>query len=138
MPNINIDIVYMNIAKEIAKLSYAKRAKVGAILVKNNSIIAYGYNGMPSEFQNICETEVNGELITNREVLHAETNCISKIAKSTYSSEGSDMYVTMSVCYDCAKLIIQSGIKRVFYSEEYRDKSGLELLKKAKIEIIQI
>jgi len=127
--------IYMNIAKEIAKLSHAKRSKVGAILVKDQRIIAEGYNGTPHGFNNNCELEPD---TTKPEVLHAESNAITKIARSTNSSEGSSLYVTMSPCFECAKLIIQAGIKEVFYNEEYRNIEGLDLLKKANIRIIKI
>ena len=134
MPNCDIHISYMNIALEIAKRSYAERLKVGAILVKNNSIISDGYNGMPYGFTNKCETDG----ITNPEVLHAESNAISKIAKSNQSSDNSTLYVTVSPCIECAKLIIQSGIKEVYYRELYRNVDGLNLLQKSKINVIQL
>ena len=133
MPNCNIHISYMNIAKEISKRSYAKRLKVGAIIVKNNSIIADGYNGMPYGFDNICETDN----VTNTEVLHAESNAIAKIAKSTQSSENGTMYVTVSPCLECAKLIIQSGIKNLYFETRYRTTAGIDLLKRAKINVFE-
>jgi len=133
MPNCNIHESYMNIAKEIAKRSYAKRLKVGALIVKDNRIISDGYNGMPYNFTNICET--NGK--TNIEVLHAETNAITKIAKTTLSSEDSTLYVTESPCIECAKLIIQSGIKTVYFESRYRIIDGLDLLKKASITVFE-
>lgn len=123
----------MNIAKEIAKRSYANRLKVGAILVKNNSIISDGYNGMPYGFDNMCETDD----ITNIEVLHAESNAIAKIAKSNLSSEGSTLYVTYSPCVECAKLIIQCGIENVYFESRYRTLEGVNLLKKAKINVFE-
>jgi dCMP deaminase len=125
---------YMDIASVISESSYSKRKKVGAILVKDNRIISIGYNGTPSGFENSCEEDN----VTKEEVLHAESNCISKCAKSNESSLNSDLYVTMSPCIECAKLIIQSGIKRVFYREKYIETKGLELLQKAKIEINEI
>ena len=125
---------YMDIAKTIAMSSKSKRKKVGCIIVKQNNIIAIGYNGTPSGFNNNCEK--NG--VTKKEVLHAESNAISKCSKSTYSSEGATMYVTLSPCIECSKLIIQSGIKRLFYNEKYRDDEGLKLLKKAKIKCYEI
>lgn len=129
MPRKNIDEIYMNIAAEIAELSYAERKKVGAILVKDGSIISHGYNGTPHGFDNSCEfINQHDELETRPEVLHAESNAISKVAKSTNSSEGSTLYVTLSPCYQCSKLIIQSGIKRVVYREQYRLDDGLKLL----------
>ena len=120
---------YMQIAKIIAKNSKAKRKKVGCILVKKNNIIAIGYNGTPSGFDNACET--NG--ITKKEVLHAESNAIAKCSLSTNSSKGATIYVTLSHCIECAKLIIQCGIIKVFYNEKYHNTKGLNLLKKAKI-----
>ena len=108
--------------------------KVGAILVKQNRIISIGYNGTPSGFDNICE--IDG--LTKMEVLHAESNCISKCARSNENTEGSDMYVTLSPCVECAKLIIQCGISNVYFKYKYRDISGLELLKKAKIKYYEI
>jgi dCMP deaminase len=124
----------MNIAYEISKMSYANRLKVGAILIKDNSIISFGYNGMPYGFDNICETDD----ITNPEVLHAETNAIAKICKSAQSSEGASLYVTTSPCFECAKLIIQAGIKNVYYNNTYRNIEGIKLLKKANINVFQI
>lgn len=136
MPKVNIDDIYMNIAQEIAKLSYAERKKVGAVLVKDGSIISHGYNGTPHGFDNNCEyedPEHKNILITRDEVLHAESNAISKVAKSTNSSEGSTLYVTLSPCFECSKLIIQSGIKKVVYKEMYRHTDGINLLLKAGI-----
>jgi len=123
----------MNIAYEIAKRSYAERAKVGAILVKNNSIISDGYNGMPYGFENICE--IDG--VTKPEVLHAESNAITKVAKSAQSSDGATMYVTVSPCMECSKLIIQSGIKCVYYDQRYRIVDGIKLLLRAGIKIYE-
>jgi len=161
MPRIDINKVYMNIAEEISQLSYAERKKVGCILVKDGTIISHGYNGTPYGFENDCEEyeeryydnpdaaellieygyELNNgiarKLVTKREVLHAESNAISKVAKSSNSAEDADLYVTLSPCFECAKLIIQSGIKRVFYREEYRQKDGLELLMRAGIQCQQ-
>ncbi len=125
----NWNKTYINIASLIAKHSKAERNKVGAILVKDNRIISIGYNGTPSGFDNCCEE--NG--ITKKEVLHAESNCISKCSRSNESSENTILYVTLSPCFDCCKLIIQSGIKEVYFREKYRNLSGLKLLKKANI-----
>lgn len=133
MPNCDIHNSYMNIAYEIAKRSYAKRLKVGAVLVKDNSIIADGYNGMPYGFDNMCETHN----ITNVEVLHAESNAIAKIAKSNQSSNDSTLYVTTSPCLECAKLIIQCGIKIVYFDKRYRILDGVDLLVKAKIKVYE-
>jgi dCMP deaminase len=115
----------MNIAKLYSQLSHAKRKKVGAIIVKNNSIISDGYNGTPVNYPNECEDE-NGN--TYWYVLHAETNALSKLLKTGISSVDSTLYVTLSPCRECCKLIIQSGIKRVCYSEAYRDTSGIDFL----------
>ena len=136
MPRIDINKIYMNIAYDFASLSYANRRKVGAIIVKNEKIISVGYNGMPKGFDNNCES--NNLKLTNKEVLHAESNAITKVAKSTISSDKSTMYCTTSPCVECSKLIIQSGIISVYYSEEYRDLAGIELLRKANITIEQI
>lgn len=119
---------------EWSKLSYARRRKVGCLIVKNNQIISDGYNGTPKGFDNNCEDEVNGILITKPIVLHAESNAISKIAKSNNSAENSTLYVTCSPCFECSKLIIQAGIKRVVHSHFYRVKTGLEILEQANIE----
>ena len=118
---------------EWSKLSYARRHKVGCLIVKNNQIISDGYNGTPKGFDNNCEDEVNGVLITKPIVLHAESNAISKIAKSNNSAENSTLYVTCSPCFECSKLIIQAGIKRVVHSHFYRVKTGLEILEQANI-----
>jgi dCMP deaminase len=138
------DIVYMKMASEWGQLSNARRKKVGALLVKNNTIIADGYNGTPSGFENECENPIfdtDGNFLdyeTKWYVLHAESNALAKVAKSTQSSEGSTLYVTMSPCRECSKLILQAGIKRVVYSESYRDSAGLDLLKKAGVDVVQI
>lgn len=125
---------YLSIAKEVSKASYCERSKVGAVIVKDDNIISFGYNGTPSGFSNVCE--VDG--ITVKEVLHAESNAITKCAKSFYSSSDSIMFCTLSPCFDCAKLIIQSGIKQVYFIDKYRDESGLELLKKSNVYTEQI
>jgi dCMP deaminase len=120
-----------------AELSRAKRKKVGCLIVKDGTIISDGYNGTPSGFDNNCEyrdpKSFDEELITKPEVIHAESNAITKLAKSTQSSDGSTMYITISPCVGCAKLIIQSGIKRVVYGEVYRNEDGINLLNEAKI-----
>lgn len=138
MPRIPIDKIYMQIAYQTAKLSYAERRKVGCIIVKDEQIVSFGYNGTPHNFDNSCETQEGGTLITKAEVLHAESNAITKLAKSTLTSVGADLYTTTMPCYGCSKLIIQAGIKRVFYSEDYRDRSGVDLLKKAGIEVHEV
>lgn len=147
------DEAFMNIAKEVSKLSHCVRTKVGAVIVRDGNVISFGYNGMPSGMDNGCEeksyvppgtyawvdhveeiwTEEDEvgryKLETKREVLHAESNAVLKAAKTGVSTDGSTLYLTMSPCIDCSKLIIQSGIKRVVYLEEYRDISGLAFLK---------
>lgn len=159
----------MQTAYQFAKLSYAKRRRVGCVIVKNKQIISFGYNGMPYGFDNNCEEleieeikvdytkdphvidilEEDGytctstccsksSLKTRREVLHAESNAIMKVAQSTIGSEGAELYVTTCPCFDCSKLIIQAGIKKVYYSEDYRDMSGIDLLKKANVEVERV
>ncbi|MBR5905567.1 MAG: dCMP deaminase family protein [Bacteroidales bacterium] len=125
------DSRYIEMAEIWAKNSYCKRRQVGALLVKDNMIISDGYNGTPSGFENVCEE--NG--VTKPYVLHAEANAISKVAKSGNSSQGATLYVTASPCIECAKLIIQSGIKRVVYKDEYRLTDGVDLLVRAGIEV---
>ena len=132
--DINWHDTFMNIALLIAQHSKAERNKVGAILVKDNKIISIGYNGTPKGFNNVCE--IKGK--TKREVLHAESNAITKCAKSIESSDKSTLYVTLSPCVECAKLIIQSGIVVVYYKEKYRNIEGIKLLKKAKIDVYEI
>lgn len=130
-----LDIRYLRMATIWAENSYCKRRKVGALIVKDKMIISDGYNGTPSGFENICEDE-NGN--TKSYVLHAEANAITKVARSNNSSEGATLYVTTSPCIECAKLIIQSGIKRLVFSELYRMKDGIELLVRSGIECVQI
>ncbi len=122
-------------ALEWAKLSYCKRRQVGALIVKDRMIISDGYNGTPTGFENICEDDQN---YTKWYVLHAEANAIMKVAASTQSSQGATLYITLSPCKECSKLIFQSGIKRVVYYKAYKDLSGVEFLKKAGIEITHI
>ncbi|MFL2567050.1 MAG: deoxycytidylate deaminase [Schleiferiaceae bacterium] len=122
------DLAYLKMAMEWAKLSYCNRRKVGALIVKDRMIISDGYNGTPSGFENFCEDD-NG--YTKWYVLHAEANAILKVANSTQSCTGSTLYLTMSPCSNCSKLIHQAGIARVVYSEEYKDLSGIEFLNKA-------
>ena len=153
---------FMRIAYQVASESKAEKRKVGAVIVKDNNIIALGYNGTPSGFDNCCEDKVitdfkvkevsmnpngngeiggtieNFELKTRPEVLHAESNAISKCARSTYSSEGADIFVTTAPCIECAKLIIQAGIKNVFWSEEYKSMDGIRLLEKANIYVKRV
>jgi len=133
-----LDKTYMNMARELSKLSHAQRKKVGALIVKDTQIIAEGYNGTPSGFNNSCEyIDHVDEMYTKPEVLHAESNAITKLARSTNSSSGSTLYVTLAPCFECSKLIIQSGIKRVVYEDSY-SKNGLDLLKTANVEINQL
>ena len=167
MPRISADVIYMQIAYQVSKLSYAERRKVGCIIVKDEQIISVGYNGTPHGFNNTCE-EVKTETMyyenpdiamdlieehgfdcdsgcctketssTKQEVLHAESNALMKIAKSTLTSKEAVLYTTTSPCFECAKLIIQSGVKKVFYCESYRDMSGITLLEKAGIIVEQV
>jgi dCMP deaminase len=134
----NLDKTYMRMAEELAKLSYAERKKVGCLIVKDTQIISEGFNGTPAGFDNSCEYHNHlEEMYTKPEVLHAESNAITKLARSTNSSSQSTLYVTLAPCFECAKLIIQAGIKRVVYTEEYPS-NGLDLLHKAGINISQI
>ena len=129
------DTAYLNMAKEWSKLSHCTRKKVGAILVKDQVIISDGYNGTPTGFDNCCEDEDGN---TNCYVLHAEANAITKIASSTQSSDGATLYISLSPCKECSKLIHQAKIKRVVFNKAYKDTSGLEFLEKAGIEITHI
>jgi dCMP deaminase len=134
----------MKVAEVYSELSSAKRLKVGAVIVKNDTIIGIGYNGMPSGWTNQCEdltTPIEGEvstLKTKPEVIHAESNAISKVARSTNSTEGSYMFVTHAPCLDCAKLIHQSGISRVYYKNVYRNDDGVKFLEKCGVKIMNI
>ena len=130
-----LDRRYMRMAFIWSENSYCKRRQVGAILVKDKMIISDGYNGTPSGFENVCEDENN---VTKPYVLHAEANAITKVARSNNSSEGATLYVTSSPCIECAKLIIQAGIKKVVYADSYRLSDGVELLKRADIELISV
>ncbi|MDC0593023.1 dCMP deaminase family protein, partial [Flavobacteriaceae bacterium] len=126
------DIAYLKMAQEWAKLSHCKRKQVGALIVKDKMIISDGYNGTPTGFENTCEDDEN---YTKWYVLHAEANAIMKVASSTQSSKDSTLYITMSPCKECSKLIFQSGIKRLVYNIEYKDKTGLDFLKQSGLEI---
>jgi dCMP deaminase len=162
MPRISVDVIYMQIAYQISKLSYAERRKVGCIVVKDEQIVSFGYNGTPHGFDNQCEETQTRNIdnsdhkeiliekgyecedtccskqVTKQEVLHAESNALMKISKSTLTSKGSILYTTTSPCFECAKLIIQAGVEKVFYCEGYRDLSGISLLKKAGIIVEQV
>ena len=164
MPRIRIESVYMQNAYQFAELSYAERRKVGCVIVKDHQVISFGYNGTPHGFDNECEEtdtryyenpdlavdladqgyECNNGVchkhgaITKPEVLHAESNAIMKVAKSTMSCDGAELYTTTCPCFGCAKLIIQAGISKVYYTETYRDMGGVELLGKAGIIVEQI
>ena len=147
---------YMKTARVFAELSSAKRKHVGAVIVKDDRIISIGYNGMPSGWDNNCEDEIREEseyiidmggpthnmstirLKTKPEVLHAESNAIAKLAKSTESGDGASMFITCAPCMDCAKMIFQSGIKEVFYGEDYRDDAGISFLNKCGITVRQL
>jgi dCMP deaminase len=129
------DKAYLRMALEWAKLSHCKRKQVGAIIVKDRMIISDGYNGTPTGFENTCEDE-NGD--TKWYVLHAEANAILKVAGSTHSCSNGTLYLTLSPCRDCAKLIHQAGIKRLVYMNAYKDNSGIEFLAKAGVELVQI
>ena len=126
---------HMKVAETYAELSTAKRLHVGALVVKDNRVISIGYNGMPAGWTNVCEDE---EFKTKPEVLHAETNAIAKLARSNESGEGATMFITHAPCLDCAKLIYQAGISKVYYKNEYRANTGIEFLNKSNIEVIKI
>ncbi len=127
-----LDIRYLKMARIWAENSYCERRKVGAIVVKDKMIISDGYNGTPEGFENVCE---DSNQITKPYVLHAEANAITKLARSSNNSEGATLYVTASPCIECSKLIIQSGIKRVVYGEKYRLEDGINLLKRAGVDV---
>lgn len=129
------DIAYLRMAREWGKLSYCDRKQVGAIIVKDKMIISDGYNGTPTGFENVCEDE---EGYTKWYVLHAEANAILKVASSTQSCKGATLYITLSPCKECSKLIHQAGIKRVVFENAYKDISGVKFLEKAGVEIIQL
>lgn len=127
-----VDLLYLKMAKVWSENSHCKRNQVGCLIVNNRTIISDGYNGTPSGFPNECE-DCDNETLNS--VIHAEANAITKLAKSTNSANGATLYVTLSPCFDCAKLIIQAGIKKIVYSEIYRKKDSFDLLKQAEIEI---
>jgi dCMP deaminase len=129
------DKAYLRMAQEWGKLSYCKRRQVGAIIVKDRMIISDGYNGTPTGFENFCEDE---DGYTKWYVLHAEANAILKVASSTQSCEGATLYITLSPCRECSKLVHQAGIKRVVYQKAYKDDSGLKFLERAGVEIVHM
>ena len=126
------DKLYMELANVVGQNSYSKRFKCGAIIVKDDNILAFGYNGTPRGWNNTCEDDANK---TKREVLHAESNAIAKVARTTSSAEGSTLYVSLSPCYDCAKLIHQAGVVRVVYGTPYRISDGIEFLKECGVKV---
>lgn len=126
----------MDWAARAAQLSHAQRLQVGAVVVKDDTVISYGYNGMPAGWSNVCEDVAeDGGLKTKAEVLHAESNAIAKLARSANSGQNADLFVTHSPCMECAKLIYQSGIRRIYYKNNYRDDAGIEFLKKSGVEV---
>jgi dCMP deaminase len=129
------DKAYLRMAREWAKLSHCNRKQVGSLIVKNNTIISDGYNGTPSGFTNACEDDDGN---THWYVLHAEANALLKVVRSSQNAEGATLYITLSPCKECSKLVIQAGIKRVVYLNEYKDVSGIEFLKEFGIEINHI
>ena len=138
----------MNVAEVYSKLSSAERLQVGCVIVKDNTIIGIGYNGMPSGWSNVCEMEVpdttsgfNGtstKSVTRPEVLHAESNAIAKVARSTNSTDGASMFITHAPCIDCAKMIYQAGISSVYYRETYRNDDGLNFLKRCDVSVLKL
>ena len=135
---IELDQAYLKMALEWGRLSKAKRKQVGCLVVRNGMIISDGYNGTPHGFDNECEFETRFGYETRPEVLHAESNALTKLAKSTQSSDGSTVYITLSPCFDCSKLMIQSGIRRVVYCEKYRILDGIDLLQKAGLDVAHV
>ncbi len=132
---LKLDRRYLRMTRIWAENSYCKRRQVGALVVKDKMIISDGYNGTPSGFPNVCEDQYG---VTHPYVLHAEANAITKLARSSNNSEGSTLYITAAPCIECSKLIIQAGIKRVVYAEKYRLEDGIDLLKRANIEVIYL
>lgn len=130
--------LYLDLIQRIAQESYCVRLQVGALIEKDGNIISFGYNGRVSGAPNVCEIEVEGSLISLDEVLHAESNAITKACKSTISTEGATLYCTHACCVHCAKLIVQSGIKRFIYIEGYKDSSGINFLKACGVEVFQV
>ena len=136
--------LYMDWAARTARLSHAKRLQVGAVIVKDDSVISYGYNGMPAGWENNCEDEIRYPdaegvtLKTKPEVLHAESNAIAKLARSINSGNGADIFITHAPCLDCAKLVYQAGIKRVYFGTAYRDDAGIRFLERSGVTVEQI
>lgn len=134
---------FMNVAEQTAKLSYAKRLQVGAVVVKDKNIISFGYNGTPEGFDNVCEEEIyeedNSHILTRTkpEVIHAEANAICKLARQGNSGHDATIFITHAPCIECSKLIIQAGIKTAYWRNTYRDSSGLDLLKRAGLTVFQ-
>lgn len=131
------DSLYVDIARRVALMSYAVRAKVGCVIVRDSNILSMGFNGMPAGMDNCCEHEVDGVLVTNPEVSHAEENAIAKLAKSSTSCNMATVYVTMEPCMHCAKLIYSAGIGRVVYIDEYKSHAGVEFLKARGLVVLQ-
>ena len=130
--------LYMEMAESVSKLSHARRLQVGAVVVKDNRVISFGYNGTPSGWDNNCElVDEDGSLSTKKEVIHAEMNAIAKLAKSTESGDGAEMFITHAPCMECAKLIFQSGISRVYYKNKYRTAEGVNFLKTSQVTVTE-
>ena len=130
--------LYIDLSQRIAQLSHARRLRVGAVVVKDHRILSYGYNGTPAGFDNNCEIEIDDKLVTNPVVIHAEMNAIAKVAKHGDSCIDANIFITHSPCIECAKLICQSGINKVYYAEDYRSDDGIQLLRKGNIEVIKV
>lgn len=131
--------LYMEMAESVSKLSHAKRLQVGAVVVKDNRVISFGYNGTPRGWDNNCElVDEDGKLSTRKEVIHAEMNAIAKLAKSTESGEGAEMFITHAPCMECAKLIFQSGISRVYYKNKYRTAEGIDFLRISQVTVTEL
>jgi dCMP deaminase len=129
---------YIDVAERFSQLSSAERLKVGAIVVKDDRIVSIGYNGTPSGWDNVCEHEQDGTLVTKAEVLHAEMNCIGKLAGSGESGKDAAMFITHAPCMECAKLIHSAGISQVFYKNDYRSRGGIDFLNKAGVSVTKI
>lgn len=130
--------LYMDVAKRVSEMSYANRLKVGAIAVKDGSIISMGWNGMPTGWENSCEEEIDGELKTKQQVMHAEENLLLKMAKSHFSADGASLFITHSPCLACSKLIFGSGIREVHYGEDYRSDDGIQFLRRCGVKVEKV